>query len=916
MATFNSYFLNNTPESNINWFNSIPNVTNVDSANIIGTLAYINNADGSRTVFHADIAGFSYDANGRLQGTIRWITHSTSSGAEFSAFGSISDYINVDMTTFLLSDAQTRYDLVFNRPTNTINGDAGDNLLGGGNGADAFVGGFGADTVTYANASGPVTVDLTGFFANAGEAAGDTFNSIEYLIGSDDAAGDQLFADSLNNFIQGAGGNDTIYGRDGHDRLNGNDGNDTLYGEAGDDFLVGSAGDDVVYGDNTDVGLPGGQDKLYGDEGNDFLSGGIFADEVFGGDGNDTLHGDEDNDTMQGGDGDDVMYGGTGSDYMIDLVGLNQLYGGTGNDVMIGGSSFDYMEGGDDDDDISGLAGGDEIFGGNGVDRIFGDEGIDYLYGGSGSDTILGGQDTDFIRGGADNDIIGGGSGIDLIFGDAGADQIDGGDDQDTVSFVESAAVTLNFTTPANNTGDAAGDTYANIELFRLSNFDDAFVGLGSTAFSVSGGAGDDQIMARQAGMVVNGGEGNDLIIITGGNNNVRGDESGGLQGLDVLALFSSPIGLTINMAPATTRDSTFTFLFNGQTQTVYGDVDAIIGGNFNDNITGNLFDNFLSGSGGDDFIYGGAGADQLEGDVGGDNLWGGQGADQHGGGDGLDFARYDDANHGNLIIRLDASNLNTGVAAGDTYAADIEGLVGGAGNDTVVGNASANYLYGSGGDDFIFGQGGADSLVGGSGTNQLYGGVGADSHVGGTGIDYARYDDANHGNLTIRLDFAGLNTGAAAGDTYTGIEGLVGGLGNDVIIGNATDNYIFGGGGADYINGLAGNDVLSGGSGADRFVFSTALNATTNVDSVRDFVHGTDDFNLAQVIFTAIGATLDATELRLGTTAADANDYLIYNSANGQLFYDANGNGAGGQTLFATVKAGTVLDITDFVMV
>ncbi len=339
----------------------------------------------------------------------------------------------------------------------------------------------------------------------------------------------------------------------------------------------------------------------------------------------------------------------------------------------------------------------------------------------------------------------------------------------------------------------------------------------------------------------------------------------------------------------------------------------------FNDIVDGRGGNDVIFGENGNDFLLGGSGNDTLNGGNGSDNLSGGIGADFLIGGDdaGIDYARYDDANHGNLTIRLDAPNLNTGAAAGDTYTG-IEGIVGGVGNDTIVGNASANYLFGSGGNDNIYGLGGADYLNGGAGGDSLWGGAGADAHIGGddTGIDYARYDDANWGNLTIRLDAPNLNTGAAAGDTYTGIEGLIGGLGNDIIIGNASNNYLLGGGGADYINGLAGNDYMSGGTGADRFVFSTALNASTNVDTVADFAHGVDDFNLAKSIFAVIGTTLDATELRFGSAAADANDFIIYNSATGQLFYDANGNGAGGQTLFATVTVGTVLDIGDFVMV
>jgi Ca2+-binding RTX toxin-like protein len=242
----------------------------------------------------------------------------------------------------------------------------------------------------------------------------------------------------------------------------------------------------------------------------------------------------------------------------------------------------------------------------------------------------------------------------------------------------------------------------------------------------------------------------------------------------------------------------------------------------------------------------------------------------------------------------------------------------GAAGAETIYGNVGNNALSGMGGADMIYGRNGADVLNGGDGGDQLWGGAGADQLIGGNdgGIDYARYDDAFWGNLSLRLDVPAANVGAAAaGDTYVGIEGLVGGAGNDVVIGNAAANYLFGSAGSDYIDAQGGNDYMSGGSGADRFRFATALGAG-NVDFVADFAHGTDDLLLQRAIFSSIGAALDASELRLGTAALDANDYLIYNSVNGQLFYDANGSAAGGQTLFARVSAGTVLDIGDFMIV
>ena len=63
------------------------------------------------------------------------------------------------------------------------------------------------------------------------------------------------------------------------------------------------------------------------------------------------------------------------------------------------------------------------------------------------------------------------------------------------------------------------------------------------------------------------------------------------------------------------------------------------------------------------------------------------------------------------------------------------------------------------------------------------------------------------------------VNTGEAAGDTYTGIEGLVGGQYGDYLYGDSADNYIFGVGGNDWIDGLGGRDYLLGGDGDDNMI-------------------------------------------------------------------------------------------------
>lgn len=52
------------------------------------------------------------------------------------------------------------------------------------------------------------------------------------------------------------------------------------------------------------------------------------------------------------------------------------------------------------------------------------------------------------------------------------------------------------------------------------------------------------------------------------------------------------------------------------------------------------------------------------------------------------------------------------------------------------------------------------------------------------------------------------------------------------------------------------------------------------------------------------------------GKHAHDANDRIIYHKHSGDVFYDGNGNEAGGKTLFAKVAPGTDLDHHDFFVI
>ena len=152
-------------------------------------------------------------------------------------------------------------------------------------------------------------------------------------------------------------------------------------------------------------------------------------------------------------------------------------------------------------------------------------------------------------------------------------------------------------------------------------------------------------------------------------------------------------------------------------------------------------------------------------------------------------------------------------------------------------------------------------------------------------------------------------------GDTLNGGGGgdlLNGRGGADKLNGQSGNDTLLGGAGDDVLDGGVGNDTLNSGAGEDRFVFTAALNAATNVDTIADF-GGDDRIVLDSAIFAALGPTVGLSELRLGSQAVDENDFLIYNRATGQLFYDANANGTGQRVLFAVFETSPELGAGDF---
>lgn len=121
--------------------------------------------------------------------------------------------------------------------------------------------------------------------------------------------------------------------------------------------------------------------------------------------------------------------------------------------------------------------------------------------------------------------------GKDLLVGGLAAESFDGLGGYDIVSYgTASSAVTIDLLNLSANTGAAAKDTYASIEAFRLTRFDDLVLG-SNLADSVNGFSGNDRLDGRSGDDGLNGHEGNDTLIGGAGDDGLWGG-----AGADVLS--------------------------------------------------------------------------------------------------------------------------------------------------------------------------------------------------------------------------------------------------------------------------------------------------------------------------------------------------------------------------------------------
>ena len=549
---------------------------------------------------------------------------------------------------------------------------------------------------------------------------------------------------------------------------------------------------------------------------------------------------------------------------------------------------------------ISYLFQGDDTFNGSAYnDTLNGYTGNDLLKGNAGDDKIDGGAGNDTLDGGIGNDNLTGGTGDDIYVVDSSADSITEVSGEGT-DLVKVAIATANGTyTLGDNLENA---TLTNTVAFNLTGnaLNNALTG-NAAANILSGGDGDDTLDGGAGIDTLIGGAGNDTYIV-----DVTGDVISDTSGIDtvIAKLTSGTYTLAAGLENLTLSGSA---AINGT-----GNADA-------NTITGNTGANILDGRAGADLLIGGAGKDTYIVDNAGDVVQEISSLTSE-----IDTVQssitynLSDASNGNQLLYIEKLTL--------TGTADINGA-GNALANTITGNSGANILDGAGGVDTLIGGAGNDTyIVDLTTTGALQDKVTETSKTDTSDTLQLRGSSSNAAAVTLTLAATLENLDASA--TSTSKLNLTGNAAANVLTGNNADNVIaglagndtiYGGTGNDTLNGGAGIDTLIGGAGNDTFRFDTALNGSTNVDTINDFSHIEDVIQLENKIFTkltATGSLSDANFVAGNGVAVDANDYILYNTTNGNLYYDADGNGTGAAVQFATLIGEPTLTGSDFVVV
>ncbi len=207
--------------------------------------------------------------------------------------------------------------------------------------------------------------------------------------------------------------------------------------------------------------------------------------------------------------------------------------------------------------------------------------------------------------------------------------------------------------------------------------------------------------------------------------------------------------------------------------------------------------------------------------------------------------------------------NYNEAVGTGREYfeTEEVVQIIGGDESETIIGTE-----YG----DVINGGGGSDTINGGGGRDVFLAGIGG-SHYNGGDEEFLTYDlfDISRSNYSELGFYINLQSGTGRyGNTYSNIEGIRGGSGDDIFIGNALANLLYGGEGDDIIRGGAGDDVIIDVSG------NNILDGGDGVDQLRYYENISQGVTINLITSTA-------------TTESGINTFSNFERYGGTLFDD-----------------------------
>ncbi|MHB9080190.1 MAG: type VI secretion system tube protein Hcp [Pirellulaceae bacterium] len=646
--------------------------------------------------------------------------------------------------------------------------------------------------------------------------------------------------------------------------LSGGPGDDELTAGAGGGWLLGGPGNDTLTA--AEISAPV---VIVGGGGDDYIRGGSSADELVG-DYHPTFDPRPEVDAVEGSD---TILGGQGSTWS------GTVYPADDTDLIWGDNAAWNADGPAPDaanftsDVITIETGVARVWAGAGDDVVTVGAGRVTAYGGSGDDTMRGGNEVDVLVGEAGNDTLFGSTGNDQLFGGSyfdpahphppvaslslGNDQLDGGDGDDLLDGFDSTFV-----------------------LSRGGQGNDLLIG-SQGSDELRGGSGDDIIFAGPGSDLVRGGSGNDVIL--GGSGTIDGqalwpnfqsassprdrtDRLFGDDGDDIIVgdngrvnrwtlsrtvLFpQDPVGGGggTTYVPYTLTD--YHTEVTALTAFLFGQSDLIVGGTGNDVVLG-----------GDesDLIYGDSDFAHFQGAL---PLFPPVSAPGHDVqvGDNGEFVRRITYRGSDLFETTHRVTSTAGRGDADTILGDERQLAASGGFDMIFGGDGGDFIWGSGGGDTIFGDlaqfqetwtaaagfvdrqvfsivptlGGDDTIDGGAGIDGVVGGFGNDEVWGSDDADVVLGDHA-------RIAFTATGAPGRAHPLFPetgGDDQLIGGSGTDFVIGGFGRDTLWGGHDDDpnFLFGDNGTVVFADGSGQANTLF-------TGFDEYgeRDTIYGSD---------------------------------------------------------------------------